>query len=656
LFGGYNYIIYKVLRGFSFRFNFGLLPKNILKGKRNQWDMGFLSNRLIVIGLIALFSAPPVFASFIVGGIGTLGSDPTSITAFDSDSDGVPDSAVIGTSSKAVATGISSWSVSVSSIGGAGAFDYDKNGYQNGVVIAGKDIVALDSSGGELWRINGSRGKSAIAADLDSDGYMDEVVVGCWDRILAFDDDGTELWNITDISETDIKGLVLTSDYVIGNSRTYLHFMKISKNYPTYRPVAQLDNVLKIAPIDLEGIGTLNGVVVIKKSGDENYAKLNAYSMYAEDQGWTGSLYHEAGTIVSAQAIDKYSNGKKDSVVFNLLSGAYWVNNKGVTTKIGSVYNPSAVAPIDFDGDGVYDDVIISTGTDSSVGKLYGYNAYGQEIEDYNQSGGVKIVAVDMNFDGKANDAIVAASFDKRAYSVISTVSDTTTATAPITPPATTTPDTTTTNDTTTTTNDTTTPTTTLPTTTGTGKVTVDLGSNQTVEEGTEVNITATATPSLVTGSIITYVWTEGTDLLSADLTKNVISKTFALGTHDIKVVVTDDVGKTASSTVRITVTAAGAATTTVGDSDGDGLKDVLEEQLGTDPNKADTDGDGMIDSEDPNPLVASSGGSLFGGVPSILITIVKWAVIIGGSIVAIIFIREKILDMMWERNQDWSE
>lgn len=40
-------------------------------------------------------------------------------------------------------------------------------------------------------------------------------------------------------------------------------------------------------------------------------------------------------------------------------------------------------------------------------------------------------------------------------------------------------------------------------------------------------------------------------------------------------------------------------------DSDGDGWTDILEARLGTNPNSADTDGDGIRDSEDKNPLAA---------------------------------------------------
>ena len=39
-------------------------------------------------------------------------------------------------------------------------------------------------------------------------------------------------------------------------------------------------------------------------------------------------------------------------------------------------------------------------------------------------------------------------------------------------------------------------------------------------------------------------------------------------------------------------------------DDDGDGLSDILEKKLGTDPLNPDTDGDGILDGKDPHPLV----------------------------------------------------
>lgn len=46
----------------------------------------------------------------------------------------------------------------------------------------------------------------------------------------------------------------------------------------------------------------------------------------------------------------------------------------------------------------------------------------------------------------------------------------------------------------------------------------------------------------------------------------------------------------------------------TVDDTDGDGLSNDLEDQLGTDPNDADSDNDGLIDGEEPNPASDTDG------------------------------------------------
>jgi hypothetical protein len=426
-------------------------------------------------------------------------------------------------------------------------------------------------TGSELWRVKSLLGKSAVAADLDGDGYKDEVVVGCWDRVAAFDSDGESRWNYTDIAEKNARNIVLTEKSIISNAGKMLYFFRFNGNLRAAR--AQSDSIVAISPIDLEGSGTMNGVVVITKEG--NYAKINAYTMYGEDKEWSASLYHssESSIDISASPIDRYSTGRKENVVINVDIGAYWISSQGITARIGNVNFPSAVAPIDFDGDTIFDDVIAGTKGTTKAGKLYAYSAYGQELAYYNQTGGVKIAAVDMTFSGKADDAIVATSFDKRIYSIISDISDTTTATTPVT----TTPA----------------PTTTAPPTT---------------------------TPAPAT---------------TAPPTTTPVTNTTAPPT---------------------TTPAAGTDNASAADTDLDGWKDALELQMGTDPNNPDTDGDGILDSKDPNPLVASSGGSILGGSTGTLITIVKWLVIIGGAIVAIIFIREKILDMMWEKNQDWGE
>lgn len=608
----------------------------------------YMIGRLIILILLILTLPiiPQVHADLIVGEIGSIGVEPSAITAIDSDSDGVQDTAVIGTSSKAMAFGISAWSISVANVKGIAPVDFDKNGYMNGAIIAGGDVVAVDSSGEELWRAEKLLGKSAVAADLDGDGYKNEVVVGCWDRVAAFDSEGQSLWNYTDISEKNVMGITLTENSIIASAGKMLYFFKFNGNLRSGK--AQSGTILAISPIDLEGDGTMNGVVTITKEGD-THVKINAYTMYGEDMGWSISLYHEASTDIVASPVDKYSKGRKEHVIINLESGAYWINSNGVVEKIGNVYRPSAIAPIDLDGDGILDDVLVSTKGIRNEGKLYVYNAYGQELAIYNKTGGVKIIAVDRTFDGEVNDAIVATSFDKRVYSVIADVSDSTTSTGTSTA-------TTTTTTTTVPPQNTAAPGVTLPQVTapsGSNGISVSLGPNQTVGEGSEVTLIASATPSTPGGMIVSYIWTEGNEILGQEST---LKKVFDKGTHNVKIIIIDNAGAKAEGTGVITVTSAGTSDGgSAADSDSDGWTDAFELQMGTDPNNPDTDGDGIIDSKDPNPMVANDKGSPLdvGKALGPLLTVVKWVIIVGGMIIAVIYIREKVLDLLWERNKD---
>ncbi|MDI1448007.1 MYXO-CTERM sorting domain-containing protein [Polyangium sp. 6x1] len=53
----------------------------------------------------------------------------------------------------------------------------------------------------------------------------------------------------------------------------------------------------------------------------------------------------------------------------------------------------------------------------------------------------------------------------------------------------------------------------------------------------------------------------------------------------------------------------------TIADTDGDGLSDIVEGTLGSDPNDADSDDDGVIDGQEPNPSIDTDGD----GVPNVL-------------------------------------
>ncbi|MFQ5975399.1 MAG: PKD domain-containing protein [Candidatus Hydrothermarchaeales archaeon] len=115
---------------------------------------------------------------------------------------------------------------------------------------------------------------------------------------------------------------------------------------------------------------------------------------------------------------------------------------------------------------------------------------------------------------------------------------------------------------------------------------TADAGPDQTIKENVSIMLSAENTKD-PDGTITSYKWTENGMVLSTNIS---FSKTFDLGVHEITLEVTDDNGEPDTDTITITVSRL------VSDKDNDGLNDTEEKRLGTDPEKADTDGDSLTD------------------------------------------------------------
>jgi hypothetical protein len=479
-----------------------------------------------------------------------------------------------------------------------------------------------------LWKKLGTRGYSAASGDLNGDGYNNEIVVGAWNKIFAFDDKGNILWNYSVFGY--VNHIVVIDKYVVagvGKSLFWLDFYgiaRVSKTLP--------ESIIALAPIDVDSTGVLDGVVVIFFDGDGKRAYARAYE-HGMDKGLNFNRYYEREAEIAIFPVDRRSKRKFDNVVFNLDDGIFWVGSKGVAGSITGIRRITFTLA-DFDGDGILDDILAAKDeTDKSPGLTIAYDALGIKLAESNVSGASKIVAIDFDFDGIANDAIGASSFDRRIYSVIAKVSDETTSppeTAPPTTPAPTQP---------------------APTPAPSpANLSVDLGPDKTITEGEYIILSPTVVPSTPDGKIVSYVWTEEGKFLGDFPTLNLSLKK---GIHNISLKVTDSVGASSTDNVIITVTSPVQVSPDT-DSDGDGWTDEKEKILGTDPLKKDTDNDGMIDSEDPNPLVPS--GIALKGLRVHGIT--KWIMIglgIGLGIFIVIYIREKILDFMWERRKEWE-
>lgn len=121
-----------------------------------------------------------------------------------------------------------------------------------------------------------------------------------------------------------------------------------------------------------------------------------------------------------------------------------------------------------------------------------------------------------------------------------------------------------------------------------------DAGPDRTIIQGTSVPLDGSGSSDNF--GIESFIWT-----FVANSAPQVLSgkrMTFAFrqaGTYAVRLIVTDLAGNSGEDTATITVAPA--------DSDADGLTDDLEVAEGTDPHLPDTDGDGILDGSDPDPL-----------------------------------------------------
>jgi hypothetical protein len=586
----------------------------------------------VIFALLILYP-PKVSAIITVNELQSLGEEANAILGADFNMDGIPDTVIIGTISKSIAFGRYSWEIKVSNVNALTIADLNEDGYMNEVIIAGRDIVAVDSTGREIWRAPDLRGYSALAGDLDGDGYNDEVVIGAWNMIYAFSKDGTIIWNYSTETSKNIKSIAITEDYIVAGVGQML--LGLGFNGKLMWSKVLPETIIAIAPIDSESTGTLDGIVVASFDGTK-WAHVRSFSMSGAEKGLDWKHFYEREIQLTMKPIDKYSHGKMDHVIFNLDDGIYWATSGGIVGSISGRRLGFGLA--DFDGDGILDDII--AGRDSlerNPGAIIAYNAYGVELDSSNTTGGSTIAALDYNYDGIAGDVIAVSNYEKKVYSVITQVSDTTTSTIPqTTQPPTTTP-----------------PPTQAPTTAPPQavEISVDLGPDKTISVGEEITLSPTAIPSTAGGRIVSYIWTEEGKFLGDTPS---ITLTLEEGTHNITVKVTDDSGASATDSILVTVNP--KPTSSEVDSDSDGLSDQQEEILGTDPHNPDTDGDGIIDSKDPNPLAPGGGSLLPLEELKPLLKYLKWIAIAAVGIFLIIYIREKILDFLWERQQDWGE
>lgn len=249
-----------------------------------------------------------------------------SLAMVDLDGDGNASETVAGGTGNLYAldaSGVSLWNFTdinrvVTSVTG---IDLDKDGVPESVLFgSGKVVYILDSNGDRVWsRMASDTVYSVISADLDSDGYLTDSVVGSGDgNVTALNKAGEYLWY--------------------------------------YKAYVDPGNKIKLYAADLSSTGVFNKIIV---NADSVHA-LNA----AGSRAWSGTHVGDAIALV-----DFNSDGKRESMVIGTSKNIYAINPRGQSVgyyllddgKKKSPYNitgASTLSAADLDGDGYLDDII----------------------------------------------------------------------------------------------------------------------------------------------------------------------------------------------------------------------------------------------------------------------------------------------------------
>ena len=333
-------------------------------------------------------------------------------TAVDFDKDGMPDGAYFATEYRlyALSTNGVKWSVPFTSLNDITKADLDGDGYENEVVVAGDDVYAYDENQNLLWNISIPGDAYSIAAkDLDNDG-SDEIIVGGWKRVYAIDNTGTLIWTYN--VSGSVKCVDISTNTIILGVRTSF----ISLDFNGNRKWSTLAG------------DTIAGVGMVDDEGNVAYGDFDGNVTAFDEDGnikWSIQKYYESGEI-RILPYDQDSDGKEDETLVKLYN-LYAIDHGN---QIWSISARNAFTKVDFDGDGILDDIV--TASDKNI---YFYNANGviQEIEieedkyeKYNETGANILVSVDLDKDGKRDDIILASNADYTFKALKVEINDTT--------------------------------------------------------------------------------------------------------------------------------------------------------------------------------------------------------------------------------------
>lgn len=272
------------------------------------------------------------------------------------------------------------------------------------IVVGSKYLSVFNSEGKLLWEIQNLTSSvfSIAIADLNGDGNEDEIVIGLWNKIDAFDRNGVKLWerdisgrgeNIAsiDLNQDGIKeGVVLSegSSLSLISSRGGL-IKRFGKEFFKNR-------IMKVETVDVDGDGYASEIIAVDNTG-----KVLAFN--SSSKIWESAVYYEEGTKVKVLRLDT------EEGIFVYSSFIYKFSKKGEKeTYYEGV--PNDVVAIDFNGDGrtesfagASDKKIFAIKDGAQVGY---YVDNDKKISPYNKTGARALASFDYDGDGALDDLL----------------------------------------------------------------------------------------------------------------------------------------------------------------------------------------------------------------------------------------------------------
>lgn len=521
--------------------------------------------------------------------------------------------------------------------------DYAGEGKLDDVLIAsGSSAYIRDSEETVLWKVTLSEAIDSVAsADTDNDGKRDEVLVGVGTNVYVYDSQSTAViktfstlpGEVMAVAAIDMNNdgtrddIVIATEALSGDS-TLTTIYAVSSTMIISNWLQEEGEVVSITPADFDSDGYLDEVLVLLKDSTKSADQVTAYLLRV-------NIPHEIWThtsIMSAALADFDRDGKLDDIVTvssseistynsdNDLIETYQKNDLEANVHPGSLV---AVASVALDSDGpdfrafndiailgktgeykylyFYKDVanetapvqtttpppttttqppqniapVANAGSDQTVKEETPVTLDAGESEDpeggtlsYRWSEEGRLLSLEESFTEVFTPGIHGIELtveDGEGATDSDLVKITVTANVP---------------------------------------PISDAGIDKTIKDNVSIILTAENSKD-PDGNIASYKWTEDGTVLSTNKT---FIKIFDLGVHEITLEVTDDNDATSTDTITITVSEE------VSDKDNDGINDAEENRLGTDPEKADTDGDGLSDFDEvynikTDPLKADTDG-----------------------------------------------